>query len=325
MKKILLITTGGTIASSDSGEGFLPTASGDVLLAHTPEVKEFCDIDILPIMQIDSTNMTPDLMAKMAKTIAQYYTQYDGFVITHGTDTMAYSASLLSYMLTNLAKPVILTGSQIAIGEDNSDAPSNMRHAFMAAADDITGVFIAFGGQLILGTSSAKTKTHSFDGFESINKDYIAHFEQGKILYTHYGQQFKGKAVAGEFCCKAQYSDKVAIIKLSPAMPKEIIEDASKYCDAIVIEGYGMGGVPFSEPNLQQAVMEAQAGGTLMVIASQCLYEAVDLSVYEVGVKMADADILSAGDMTTEAVVTKLMWAFGNSQNTQQARALFLA
>lgn len=325
MKKILLITTGGTIASSDSGEGFLPTASGDALLAYIPEVKEFCDIDILPIMQIDSTNMTPDLMAKMAETVAQYYMQYDAFVITHGTDTMAYSASLLSYMLINLAKPVILTGSQIAIGEDNSDAPANMRAAFMAAADDIAGVFIAFGGRLILGTSAVKTKTHSFDGFESVNKDYIAHIAQGKISYTDYGQQVKDKAVVGNFSCKAQYSDKVTIIKLSPAMPKEIIENATKYCDALVIKGYGMGGVPFSEPNLQQAVMKAQAGGTLMVIASQCLYEAVDLSVYEVGVKMAEADILSAGDMTTEAIVTKLMWALGNSQTTQQARALFLA
>lgn len=324
MKKILLITTGGTIASSDSGDGFLPTASGDALLAHTPKVKELCDVDILPIMQIDSTNMTPDLMAKMAETIAQYYHKYDAFVITHGTDTMAYSAGLLSYMLKNLGKPVILTGSQIAMGEENSDAPQNMQNAFMAAAEDIAGIFIAFGERLILGTNAVKTKTHSFDGFESINKDYIAFFDAEKIIYTDYGRQLKNRPVLGNFSCHPQYSDKVAIIKLSPAMPKMLITEAAKYCDALVIEAYGMGGIPFTEPNLQQAVTQVQKAGTLVVIASQCLYEAVDLSVYEVGVKMAEAQILSAGDMTTEAIVTKLMWALGNSDNPQQARELFL-
>ncbi len=325
MKKILLITTGGTIASSQTEEGFAPSASGEELLAHIPEIKGLYDIHILPIMQIDSTNMSPALMTKMVETIEKYYKDFDAFVIAHGTDTMAYSASLLSYMLKNLGKVVVLTGSQIAMGEESSDAPKNMRDAFKLASEDIAGVFIAFGGRIILGTKSAKTKTHSFDGFESINGDYIAHIDKEKIEYTPYGQTLKNKEISGNFECLSAFSDKVAIIKLSPGMPQGIIYSVASHCEAIVIEAFGMGGVPFLSPNLQEEILAVKQQGKLVIIASQCLYEETDISVYEVGVKMQKAGILSAKEMTTEAVVMKLMWVLGNTKNIADAEKLFLS
>ncbi len=325
MKKILLITTGGTIASSDEGKGFSPSAGGDELLSHIPEVKNLYDIHILSIMQIDSTNMTPSLMIKIAHTVEEYYEQFDAFVIAHGTDTMAYTASLLSSILKGLNKPIILTGSQIAMGEENSDAPKNMRDAFKMAAEDIAGVYIVFGGRVILGTKAVKTKTHSFEGFESINADYIALSNQGNIEYTDYGKGIKNIPITEPFRCLPKISENVAVIKLSPGMPKEIINSVAQYCDAIIIEAYGMGGVPFTTPNLQEEIKKIQQSGKIVAIASQCLYEPVDLSVYEVGMKMQKTNILSAEDMTTEAVVAKLMWSLGNSKNIEEAEALFLS
>ncbi len=324
MKKILLITTGGTIASSSSEAGLVPSASGEELLKHIPEIKGLYDIHVLPIMQIDSTNMSPSLMAKIAITIKEYYGTFDAFVIAHGTDTMAYTASLLSYMLKGLDKAVVLTGSQIAMGEEGSDAPRNMRDAFKLASENIAGVYIAFGGRIILGTRAVKTKTHSFDGFESINADYIAFVDKEKIEYTDYGKQIKNNPIIDQFQCLPKLSHKVAIFKISPGMPKELLKLVVQYCDAIVIEAFGMGGIPFLDPDLQEEVLNIKNSGKLVVITSQCLYEETDISVYEVGVRMKNAGVISAKDMTTEAVVTKLMWSLGNSHNIKEAEALFL-
>ncbi|MFV0431289.1 MAG: asparaginase [Alphaproteobacteria bacterium] len=325
MKKILMITTGGTIASQMSESGLKPKSSGDEILSYIPKIKELCDIVIEPLMQIDSSNMTPALMAKIAQKVYKNYDDYDGFVITHGTDTMAYSASLLNYMLKNLSKPVIFTGSQISISEENSDAPQNLQDAFIAAISDISGVFIAFGGRLMLGQNAVKTKTHSFDGFESINQDYIAHFKDRHMTYTCFGQKFTHLEYKSPFTLMDRFSDKVAILKISPAMPKQVIENAAQYCDALIVEAFGVGGIPCQEPNLQQIIIEAQKQNTLIVIASQCLHEAVDLSVYEVGVKILKENILSAKEMTTENIWAKLIWALGHSKNLADAQKLFLA
>lgn len=325
MKKILLITTGGTIASSQTKDGFAPSASGEELLAHIPEIKGIYDIHILPIMQIDSTNMSPSFMAEIGATIKKYYGNFDAFVIAHGTDTMAYTASFLTYMLKNLSKAVVLTGSQIAMGEEGSDAPKNMRDAFKLASDDMAGVYIAFGGKAIEGTKAVKARTHSFEGFESINADNIAFIDKEKINYTAYGKQVKGRLPLGDFKCLSSFSDEVAVIKLTPGMPKEIIKSVASHCKAIVIEAFGMGGVPFLSPNLQDEVLAIKAQGKLIVIASQCLYEETDISVYEVGVRMEKAGILSAKEMTTEAVVMKLMWSLGNSKDIAEAESLFLS
>ena len=137
MKKLLLIATGGTIASSDCGEGLAPTIDADKIMSYIPEASKLCSLSGVSIMSIDSTNMNPERMAIIANTIYENYNDYDGFVITHGTDTMAYSSAALTYMLQNLTKPVILTGSQIALEEDGTDALNNLSCAVRFACEDI--------------------------------------------------------------------------------------------------------------------------------------------------------------------------------------------
>ena len=181
MKKILLIATGGTIASSESSEGLTPSIDVKTLLTYIPEIESICHLEGISVMRVDSTNMNPKLMARIAETIAQNYDAYDGFVIAHGTDTMAYSAAGITYMLKNLAKPVVFTGSQIPIEALYTDAKKNLSDAIRFACEGIRGVYVAFDGIVINGTHAMKIKTRSSDAFKSINFPVIAEIKLGKI------------------------------------------------------------------------------------------------------------------------------------------------
>ena len=150
MKKILLLTTGGTIASSDTGSGLMPVAGADRLLNYVPDINKICNLYTMSVMNIDSTNMTPELMMKLAQAVSDNYDKYDGFAITHGTDTMAYSAAALSYMLQNLGKPVVFTGSQLPIEAEGTDAINNLSDAIHFACENICGVYVVFNGIAII-------------------------------------------------------------------------------------------------------------------------------------------------------------------------------
>ena len=152
MKKILLIATGGTIASHSGAEGLIPKMAAEELLKSVPEVFDFCQPSAIQIYNIDSTNVTPDHWIRLATTIKENYDAYDGFVVCHGTDTMAYTAAALSYLIQNSKKPIVLTGSQKPIGEDNTDGKINLYSSFVYAADERSqGVVIVFDGKVIAG------------------------------------------------------------------------------------------------------------------------------------------------------------------------------
>ena len=326
MKRILLIATGGTIASSQSAEGLTPALDVEQLLAYLPDISSLCQLAGVSVMSIDSTNMTPKRMRIIAQTIEEYYEQYDGFVIAHGTDTMAYTAAALTDMLRHLGKPVVLTGSQIPMEAPDTDAKKNLSDAIRFACEDICGVFVVFDGIAIEGTHAMKCRTHSRHAFESINFPIVAQIQDGTIQYTEeikqsaywYAMRGKGRQA---FAVQTELCTDVFVLKLFPGTGTEIFDCIKKQFRGVVIESFGIGGIPDEQPNLLAKIQELAQAGIAVVITTQCLYEGVDLDVYAVGKHLAEQPIIVAGTMTTEALVMKLMWALALVETVAEVKA----
>lgn len=222
MKNILLIATGGTIACSSSDEGLTPSANVNELLSYIPHIKEKCKLSGISIMNIDSTNMNPELMMNIAKAIKEYRDNYDGFVVAHGTDTMGYTAAALVYMLKNFNKPVVITGSQLPMEAEYTDAKKNLSDAIIYACEGRAGVYVAFDGCIINGAHARKVKTRSYDAFESVNYPVVAHIKHSRITHNEAVQGDYNKSdnsgIEPELC-----SD-VMLIKLFPGIDNKIFE-----------------------------------------------------------------------------------------------------
>lgn len=321
MKKILLIATGGTIASQETKEGLAPAVRPDALLEAVPQIRSFCEAEAVQILNIDSTNLQPENWLQMVQVIRDNYDRYDGFVITHGTDTMAYTASALSYLIQNPGKPIVLTGSQKPIGYGISDAKKNLTDSFvLASQDDMAGVYLVFDGKAIFGTRARKVKSKSYDAFESVNHPAAALIYDGHVIRYFEPEQKPGGPV---FYDRVRPS--VFLLKLIPGMDPDILEYVGARYDVIVIESYGVGGVPFvNRRNFLEKVEKLSLQGKTVVVATQALFEGSDMGVYEVGKRaMAGSRLLQSYDMTVEAVVTKLMWILGQTQDRDEIRRLF--
>ena len=322
MKKILLLTTGGTIASRNGENGLQPVLGAEELLSMFDYDASRFTITAERILDMDSSNIQPEEWQIIAKKIGQEYENYDGFVITHGTDTLAYTASALSYMLRDLAKSVVLTGSQIPIGQDISDAQTNLTTALWAVEADIWGVTAAFNRRIIRGTRAVKVSTMSFDAFQSVNAPYLAQITAEGMHVVDDGHQF---ARPNEpFTVASELFSKVFLLKVIPGTQPDLIESlpALGY-KSLVIEAFGAGGVHYLHRNLLRSLERLIKSGILVVICSQCLYDCSDLTLYAVGRQLLDIDVVPALDMTTEAIVTKLMWIWGQTDDYQKAKELF--
>lgn len=308
MKRILLIATGGTIASKDNGNGLTPSIDVNILLDYIPVIRQMCHVTGISIMNIDSSNMNTAYIAAISECIMKNYNDYDGFVITHGTDTCAYTAAALSYQLVNLSKPVILTGSQLPIDAEGTDAVINLTHALIYSCEDISGVFLAFSDKLIKGTCAKKIKTKSFDAFESINYPVIATIQNSTVIYNNY----TSKAIRNtgkKFHIETDMCTDIAVISLFPAIDLRIFDYINPSCRGIIIEGYGIGGMP---DNITEYIHRLTAGNICVVVTTQCLYEGVRLDIYEVGRNLAEADIINGKNMTVENLTMKLMWSLAH-------------
>lgn len=305
-KKILLICTGGTIASTLKKDGYAPGLSDSDILDYIPAVKEFCDVDTVQVCNIDSTNMTPGHWSIVAKEIKKYYDNYDGFVILHGTDTMAYTASALSYMIQNSAKPIVLTGSQKPICLEITDAKTNLMDSIRyACAENSSGVQIVFNHCVIAGTRAKKTHAHSYAAFSSVNFPALATIRDDKI-FRYITPMVYNEPV--EFM--EELHDSIAVLKLIPGTKPEMLEFLFKYYDCLVIEGFGVGGIPETlKDEFYKQMNHWISEGKIVVIATQVVNEGSNMEVYEVGLKVKkDFNLIEAYDMTLEAVVTKLMY-----------------
>ncbi|HJV45598.1 MAG TPA: asparaginase [Bacillota bacterium] len=318
MKKILLLTTGGTIASLPGEQGLTPGMTADEIAGYLPEHNQSYQVESKIIMNIDSTNMQPEFWVKIAEAIYENYDAYDGFVITHGTDTMGYTSAALSYMLQNLSKPVIITGSQIPINYKRTDAKKNITDAIRVACEDIGGVFIVFDGKVIVGTRVVKVRTKSYDAFESINYPYIARVNGSEVLYQKPIPPRKDVGIKfdGSLC------PDVFLLKLHPGTKPQLFDCIKPLYKGIVIESFGTGGVPFIERNLVQKIHELIESGIAVVITTQVLEEGEDLGLYEVGRKIAQNMIIRTRDMNTESIVPKLMWALGKTDNLEKVKKI---
>lgn len=317
MKKILLLATGGTIASVEGNEGLVPGLSAEELLHYLPETINTLKVDGKILMNIDSTNLQPEHWVKIADAVYQNYHEYDGFVITHGTDTLAYTSSALSYLLQGLEKPVVLTGSQIPISFKKTDAKRNVADSLRFACEEIGGVFVVFDGRVILGTRAVKMRTKSYDAFESINHPYVAYVDKNEVKY-----QWKPAPVEKKLTLNTNLCTDVFLMKLYPGTKPEIFDCLKDLYKGIIIESFGNGGLPFEGRNLLSKIEELTKMGIAIVITTQCLEEGEDLLLYEVGRKVAQHEVILSGDMNTEAIVPKLMWALGQTSSLEQIKKI---
>ena len=317
-KKILLLTTGGTIASLPGGDGLEPHRS-EVMEREINQLRTYYDIIVDDVMCLDSSNIRPEEWQLIARRIFQERSGYDGIVVSHGTDTMAYTASAVTFMLPNIDLPVVFTGSQLPLTDMLSDGPDNLRTAFAMAASGHPGVFLAFDRKVMLGCRAVKVRASGFSAFESVNARYAAQVSnRGLVVDSRVLPVFRG-----EPALRPEISRDVFLLKLTPGLNPAVFEMlAAMGYRGIVIEAFGLGGVNVLHRGLR-GIRRAVEDGISVVVTTQCLYDSANLEVYQVGSKLLELGVIQGRDMTSEAAMTKLMWAIGQGMNPEDISELF--
>ena len=319
MKKVLMLGTGGTIASEVTPSGLAPALTSAELLRCVPEISSLCSVTCEELFSIDSTNVTPAHWLTIARAIRARYEEYDGFVIAHGTDTMAYTAAALSYLIQYSPKPIILTGAQKPIVFENTDSKTNLADAFRCAVSDLRGVMIVFNGRVILGTRARKTRTVSLQAFSSINYPELAVLQNGFLM-----EYIRPSALPAPVFYDKR-GERVALMKMIPGADCGMLSYLLEHNDAVIIESFGVGGLPsYQGSGFERVLREAMEAEKTIVMTTQVQNEGSNLSVYDVGFHLKnDLHLLEAYDMTTEAVVAKLMWILGQTRDPAEIRRLF--
>ena len=313
-----MITTGGTIACIPSDNGLIPEISGKDIISLMPELKNICTIDTLELLNIDSSNISKKHYILMLDTLEKNYDLYDGFVITHGTDTMAYSSSMLTCAIENLDKPIVFTGSQLPLKAKATDAYRNLYDAFLAASDNVYGVFLAFNGDIHYGDSVKKVYSENFTGFLSINNKTAGKSDNNKIIWNKLYKNHNIKPVFNK-----NISEKVFVLKMVPSLKPEIIDVLINMgYRAVIIEGYGAGGVPTAdcENNFIPALQKAIENNVAVVCATQCLYDGVHLDKYPMGIMAEKYGAISCKNMTLEKTLAKVMLGLGNNMDLKELK-----
>ena len=320
MKKILLITTGGTIACIKTSKGLIPHATPMELLKEVEIINTFCIPTGINLMCIDSTDMLPSDWIKIAECIKENYNLYDGFVICHGTDTLSYTASALSYLIQNSSKPIVLTGAQKPISTDSTDARNNLIDSFRYASSTYArGVVIVFDGKVIAGTKAQKIRSKSFNAFNSINFPEIAKIVDGHIFQYIYDETKKDVKFYNTL------NEKVSIVTLTPGMNKNIIDAYFREFDAVIVSSYGTGGIPNRENySILETIEYWLKKGKILVMATQVQQEGSDMSIYHVALRTKEKlSFLEAFDMNLPSVLTKMMWILSITNDQQEIKKLF--
>ena len=348
MKRILVIATGGTIASAEEGSGLAPALTGEQLVTFVPEAAQLAGIEVAQVMNIDSTNMRPQGWLTIAGEVRERYDEFDGFVVLHGTDTLAYTAAGLTYLVQGSPKPIVLTGSQLPMGDPKTDGKRNVLDAVRVACDDAAaGVMVVFGGKVIVGTAARKVRTHDFEAFDSLNAPELGFVRNGRVEWADDASaRMRGAAASGALGvaegggvanslvaggsagCEAvgtkrpaafaprfydSLNSRVMVLKVTPGMDALAIDALRPVCDALVVEAFGLGGIPEYDGITSTLLEWADAGKTL-VMTTQCPYEGADLGVYEVGRAFCNRPgVLMGGAATTEALLAKTMWALAQA------------
>lgn len=296
-----------------------PSTTGEHVLEYVPAIQKIAKIDNIFLFQLDSSDVNPRHWRMIAETIAKHYDDYDGFVVLHGTDTMAYTATALSFMLNNLSKPVILTGSQLPISEIASDGINNLINAVRFACQEISEVAIMFGSHLLRGNRATKISHFSLDGFVTPNCLPLSDVGAELRLADHCIVR-RSK----ELQVQTHLVTDVAVIKVFPGITNQfILGMIPTRTRGVILEAYGTGNFPLGDEGIQDAVDTIIKQGIVMVISTQCVYGSVEYEQYQGGFFAKERGALTAQDMTSEAALIKLMWCLGQSSDWDEVRDLY--
>lgn len=327
MRKISLLTTGGTIASQPTANGLAPSLTPADLLRHIPGIEDLCQLETEELFSLDSTHIQPHHWQLMARRIYEKLPQTDGIVLCHGTDTMAYTAAALFTMLPGLDKPVILTGSQLPFDAAHTDARRNLQDAFRVCASGLfSGVFLVFDGTVISGSCAHKVHTRELHGFTSINFPEAGSVKNGSVLKN------KDPRLPWNIPDPAgpqtpQLADtldpNIFLLKLIPGLDSRILDHIQKLGYAgILIEAFGSGGIPGLDGHFLDGINRCTSQGIPVVVTTQCSQGPADLEIYEVGVRAAAAGAICGRDLSTEMLTVRLMWALGQTREPDQIREM---
>ena len=312
MKKITLLATGGTIASVHSEDGLTPGVSAQELLDLLPQLPKSAQITCRDVFSLDSSNIQPEEWRTLAQAAFDALKTADGVVITHGTDTMAYSAAALSFMLHCPRGPVVFTGSQLPLKHPFSDAASNLNEAIAVAQSAPPGVYVVFNHKIIRGARAVKLRTTSFDAFASINALPVGYLDADGCHY----QPHEIIMPRGVPMLMDQIDPRVFLLKLMPGTSPDVFDwIVSAGFKGVVLEAFGLGGLHYIRRNLVDKLKMLSEKGIFTLVTTQCMYEKANFSLYEVGRNVLSQRVFSARDMTTEAAVAKLMWVLGDEEH----------
>lgn len=295
-----------------------PATNAAEIIRDFPEIQKYIQLDFKMVVNIDSSNMNPSHWTEIAKKIYQHYDKYDGFVVAQGTDTMAYSASALSFALQNLSKPIVFTGSLIPLNELASDGRNNLIYACLTAALDIAEVCIVFANK-ILRANRAKKYHESFVAvFHSPNYPNLGELGRPTKLF-----EWRKKRRKRSLKFNPNFDSKISVLKLFPGFDPEIIDKVlERGVHGIIIEGFGPGNVPFLENSLIPKIEQATEMNIPLIISNQMEQGITNLQAYEAGFKAKKAGAISSKDMTTEATITKLMWALARTKSLPEIKKI---
>ncbi len=321
MKNILLIQTGGTIAMSAKGDGVEldPSAWSHTLIEKIPQLTELATIRTIPLFFEDSTDLNHHHWITLAECIYTHYHAFDGFVIIHGTDTMAFTASALSFALKHLNKPIVFTGSQVPLASIRSDARRNLINSIEIATSKLHEVVICFNDHVYRGNRATKLSIGDFDAFGSPNLPPLATIGLDVKL------NIKPNETNQTFCVESNFSNELLVLTVFPSLDINYLLnlDITKL-KAIIVRSFGSGNVPTKgNYSVLPFLEKCTKHGVIVAMISQADFDAVDLSKYPAGRKIAQSGAISCGDMTLEASLTKMMWLLANFDDKREIEHLF--
>jgi L-asparaginase len=307
--RILILATGGTITMLRNEDGTLsPFREADVLLECVPELAQIAEVDLLALANIDSSNLQPGLWKTVATAIYERMDRYDGFVVTHGTDTITYTSAALAFMIQELPKPIVVTGAQVPLGEIGNDGHVNLINAVRVATSNLAEVAVVFGSQIIYGTRAKKTSVFDLQAIVSVNEQPM-----GDIgLFIKFNSTIRTRNRRKPLL-QPTLNENVARIAVYPGFKPEILEHLVEIHDGIVLEGYGAGHIPTETNSLIPAIREATARNVPVVVSTQCIVGSTQMEIYQVGRAALEAGAIPALDMTPETAMVKLMWVLGRT------------
>jgi len=317
MKKICFIFCGGTVTMKRNKNGALmPFYEADDIFRFFPQLKDLADISVVKLANLDSSNIEPAFWSLLAKTINEKKNKFDGFVVTHGTDTMAYTASAISFALGNFPKPVVFTGAQKPMEDIPSDATNNLINATIIASKYAVGVAIVFGSKVLQGNRATKISESELDAFDSPMVPPLGDISLEPIVTVHANESTSRNGIF-----HPDFDPRIMVVQVTPGLSRfHLRAIATSNVRGLIFEAFGPGNMPNS---LVPFLHEAGQSEIPIIILSQCRKGITRMQLYEVGRLALDAGVIAGGDMTVEAASTKLMWILSQTQNMGAIKEFF--